>query len=190
MEQQAAEMNQINAILEGVGSVVQMFLLSVSYAASLPRQWARFIEQCYMIGYTTLPIVAILSFFIGLVLALEAGYAMSDFGAKEFIGSLVGLSMARELGPMMTSVLLAGRVGSAIAAELASMKVYQEVDALVTMNIPPARILVLPRLAAVLVMMPVLTIIGNVVGWFGGALVCRYVAFIGIAPEAYFSTLR
>jgi phospholipid/cholesterol/gamma-HCH transport system permease protein len=183
-------MNQINAILEGVGSVVQLLVRSVSYVGSLPRQWARFIEQCYMIGYTTLPIVAILSFFIGTVLALEAGYAMEGFGAKEFIGSLVGLSMARELGPMMTSVLLAGRVGSAITAELASMKVYQEIDALVTMNIPPAKILVLPRLAAALVMMPVLIIIANIVGWFGGSVVARYVKTVGIGPEAYFAALR
>src|SRR5476651_2344202 len=101
-------MKQLNAILAGVGGVVQLMVRSLSYVPTLPRQWGRFIEQCYMIGYTTLPIVAILSFFIGTVLALEAGYAMQDFGAKEFIGTLVGLSMARELGPMMTSVLLAG----------------------------------------------------------------------------------
>jgi phospholipid/cholesterol/gamma-HCH transport system permease protein len=81
-------------------------------------------------------------------------------------------------------------VGSAIAAELASMKVYQEVDALETMNIPPARILVLPRLAAVLFMMPVLTIIANLVGWFGGAIVAKYVNFIAIDPPAYFSAMR
>src|SRR5208282_4072396 len=105
---------------------------------------------------------------------LQSGYSMEDFGAQQFIGSLVGLSMARELGPMMVAILLAGRVGSAITAELASMSVSQEVDALVTMNIPPARMLVLPRLAAVLVMMPVLTVIANIIGWFGGAVVCRY----------------
>jgi phospholipid/cholesterol/gamma-HCH transport system permease protein len=98
--------------------------------------------------------------------------------------------MARELGPMMTAVLLAGRVGSAIAAELASMKVYQEIDALTTMNIPAAKILVLPRLAAVLVMMPVLIIISNIVGWFGGSVVARYVSYVGIGPEAYFAALR
>jgi phospholipid/cholesterol/gamma-HCH transport system permease protein len=183
-------MKQLNAILQGVGSTVQLFLKSLSYAGSLPRQWPRFIEQCYLIGYTTLPIVAILSFFIGTVLALEAGYSMSDFGAKELIGSLVGLSMARELGPMMTSVLLAGRVGSAITAELASMKVYQEIDALTIMNIPAAKILVLPRLAAVLVMMPVLTVISNIVGWFGGSVVARYVASLGNSPESYFAALR
>jgi len=104
-------MKQFRNILEGTGSLLQLLVRSLSYAGTLPRQWARFIEQCFQIGYTTLPIVAILSFFIGTVLALEAGYSMEGFGAKQFIGSLVGLAMARELGPMMTSVLLAGRVG-------------------------------------------------------------------------------
>jgi len=183
-------MNKIRSILEEVGSTVQLFLRAASYMGTLPRQYARFIEQCYMIGYTTLPIVAILSFFIGSVLALQSGYSMQDFGAQQFIGSLVGLSMARELGPMMVAILLAGRVGSAITAELASMKVSQEVDVLVTMNIPPARMLVMPRLAAVAVMMPVLTIIANLVGWFGGAIVCKYTGFIALDPDQYFATLR
>lgn len=183
-------MNQLHAILEGIGSTVQLLFRAVSYAPTLPRQRARFIEQCYLIGYTTLPIVAILCFFIGSVLALQSGYSMQSFGAKGYIGSLVGLSMARELGPVMVAILLAGRVGSAIAAELASMKVNSEIDALETMNIPPARMLVLPRLAAILVMMPVLTIIGDLVGWFGGAIVSKYTNFISIDPESYFSVLR
>ncbi len=183
-------MKQLIAILEGIGSTVRMLVRAASFVPTLPRQLPRFMDQCYQIGYTTLPIVSVLSFFIGSVLALQAGYSMESFGAKEFIGSLVGLSMARELGPMMVAILLAGRVGSAIAAELASMKVYQEVDALVTMNIPPERILVLPRLAAVLVMMPVLTIIANLVGWFGGAIVAHSVDFIALEPEKYFETLR
>lgn len=183
-------MNHITAILEGFGSTIILLVQSAWHAPSLPRQYKRFMEQCYLIGYTTLPIVAILSFFIGGVLALQSGYSMQSFGAKEFIGSLVGLSMGRELGPVMVAVLVAGRVGSAISAELASMKVYQEIDALITMNIPPERILVLPRLAAVLVMMPVLAIIANLVGWFGGALICQYVDFIALAPEKYFETLR
>lgn len=183
-------MKQLNAILEGIGSTLQLLARSLAHLGTLPRQRARFIEQCYLIGYTTLPIVAILSFFIGSVLALQAGYSMQNFGAKQFIGSLVGLSLARELGPVMVAILVAGRVGSAISAELASMKVYQEIDALETMNIPPARILVLPRLAAILFMMPVLAIIADLVGWFGGALVSNYVNFIGIDSEAYFAALR
>ncbi len=183
-------MRTLTRVLEGIGSTLQLLVRSLSYVPTLPRQWGRFIEQCYLIGYTTLPIVAILSFFIGSVLALQSGYSMENFGAKQFIGSLVGLSIARELGPVMCAILLAGRVGSAIAAELASMKVYQEIDALETMNIPPARILVLPRLAAVLVMMPVLAIIANLVGWFGGAIVAKYTDFIAIDPPAYFAALR
>jgi len=183
-------MRHLTNILEGFGSTLQLLIRAVSYAGTLPRQRARFIEQCYLIGYTTLPIVAILSFFIGSVLALQAGYSMENFGTQQFIGSLVGLSMARELGPVMVAILLAGRVGSAITAELASMKVYQEVDALVTMNIPPARMLVLPRLAAALVMMPVLALIGDLVGWFGGAIVSKYTSIISIEPEAYFAVLR
>src|SRR3954469_7019176 len=183
-------MKQLNRVLEGIGSAIQLLVRSLSYLPTLPRQFARFIEQCYMIGYTTLPIVAILSFFIGSVLALQSGNAAQNLGPKQFIGLLVGLTMARELGPVMVAVLLAGRVGSAIAAELASMKVYQEVDALETMNIPPARMLVLPRLAAALVMVPVLAIIADLVGWFGGAIVAKYTQFIAIEPEAYFSVLR
>jgi phospholipid/cholesterol/gamma-HCH transport system permease protein len=183
-------MKQLMRVLEGIGSTVLLFLRSMSYVPTFPRQFGRFIEQCYLIGYTTLPIVAILSFFIGSVLALQAGYSMQNFGTQQFIGSLVGLSMARELGPVMVAILLAGRVGSAIAAELASMKVYQEIDALVTMNIPPARMLVLPRLAAALVMVPVLAIIGDLVGWFGGAIVSKYTSIISIEPESYFAVLR
>lgn len=183
-------MNYLNATLGHIGGTVLLLVRSLSFLGTLPRQWRRFVEQCYLIGYTTLPIVTILSFFIGSVLALQSGYSMENFGAKQFIGTLVGLSMARELGPVMVAVLLAGRVGSAITAELASMKVYQEVDALETMNIPPERILVLPRLAAVLCMMPVLTIIANLCGWYGGALICEYTRFISVDSEAYFAALK
>jgi phospholipid/cholesterol/gamma-HCH transport system permease protein len=183
-------MKQLTHILEGIGSAILLLLRSISYLPTLPRQFGRFVEQCYLIGYTTLPIVAILSFFIGSVLALQSGYAAQNLGPKHFIGLLVGLTMARELGPVMVAVLLTGRVGSAIAAELASMKVYQEIDALETMNIPPARILVMPRLVATLVMMPVLTIIADLVGWFGGAIVAKYTPFISIEPASYFATMR
>src|SRR6187431_488906 len=151
-------MTYLKAIVGHIGGTVLLLVQSLKYVHTLPRQFSRFIEQCYLIGFTSLPIVTILTFFIGSVLALQAGYSMQNFGAKQFIGSLVGLSMARELGPVMVAILLAGRVGSAIAAELASMKVYQEIDALETMNIPPARMLVMPRLIAALVMVPVLAI--------------------------------
>ena len=183
-------MKQLIGILESIGNTVLLAVRAAKYLNTLPRQFPRFIEQCYQIGYTTMPIVTILSFFIGSVLALQSGYSMQNYGAKQFIGTLVGLSMVRELGPVMVAILVTGRVGSAITAELASMKVYQEVDALVTMNIPPERMLVLPRLAAVLVMMPVLATVANLCGWYGGALVCKYTAFISVEPETYFTALK
>ena len=183
-------MNQLTNVLGHIGGTVLLAARAARYTPTLPQQFGRFIDQCYVIGYTSLPIVTILTFFIGSVLALQSGYSMENFGAKQFIGTLVGLSMVRELGPVMVAILVAGRVGSAITAELASMKVYQEVDALETMNIPPERILVLPRLAAVLVMMPVLTLIGVLCGWFGGALICQYTATIAVDSEAYFTALK
>lgn len=183
-------MNQLANVFGHIGGTVLLLARALRHLPTLPRQFNRFIEQCFLIGYTSLPIVTILSFFIGSVLALQSGYSMENFGAKQFIGTLVGLSMTRELGPVMVAILLAGRVGSAITAELASMKVYQEIDALVTMNIPPERMLVLPRLAAVLVMMPVLTLIANICGWYGGALVCQYTHFISVDSESYFAALK
>ncbi|MBA3848371.1 MAG: hypothetical protein C0502_00050 [Opitutus sp.] len=183
-------MKQLTLVLGHIGGVVLLLTRTLKFTPTLPRQSARFVEQCFLIGYTSLPIVTILSFFIGSVLALQSGYSMENFGAKQFIGTLVGLSMTRELGPVMVAILIAGRVGSAITAELASMKVYQEVDALVTMNIPPERMLVLPRLAAVLCMMPVLTLIANLCGWYGGALICQYTQFISVPSESYFAALK
>ncbi|HLS27377.1 MAG TPA: ABC transporter permease, partial [Opitutales bacterium] len=123
-------------------------------------------------------------------LALQTGYALVDLGGEAFIGAIVGLSMARELAPVMIAILVAGRVGSAITAELASMKVYNEVDALVTMNIPPERMLVMPRLVAILFMMPTLAILGNVIGWIAGAVVSQYVGFIDVSAQIYFRALR
>ena len=115
-------MNQISTVLGHIGGTVQLAAQAFRNVGTLPRQFRRFVEQCYVIGYTSMPIITILSFFIGSVLALQSGFSMEHFGAKQFIGTLVGLSMARELGPVMVAILVAGRVGSAITAELASMK--------------------------------------------------------------------
>lgn len=183
-------MKRITAYLDGLGSGLILAFRAFASLPSAPRILKRTAEHAYLAGYNSLPIVTILCFFIGSVLALQTGISMRDFGAKQFIGILVGEAMARELGPVMVAILLAGRVGSATTAELASMKVYHEVDALVTMNIPPERMLVLPRLLGVLIVMPVLTIIGNIIGWLGGAVVCYYVPFIGVSPELYFQSMK
>ena len=182
-------MKQLNRIFESVGNAVLIAVRAFASLPKAPRIIKRVVEQAYLGGYATVPIVSILSFFIGGVLALQAGITTRDFGVKEMIGTLVGESLVRELGPVMVAILLAGRVGSAITAELASMKVDQEIDALVTMNIPPERFLVLPRVLAVLLYMPVLTICGIIVGWIGGAVVCHYSTFIDLTPVQYFHSL-
>lgn len=183
-------MKKFNAILEGLGSAILLAFRAFASLPSAPRIIKRVVEQAFLGGYASLPIVSILSFFIGAVLALQAGITLQNFGMKQIIGTLVSESLVRELGPVMVSILVAGRVASATTAELASMTVYQEVDALVTMNIPPERFLVLPRLLAVLLYMPVLAIVAIVIGWIGGAVVCHYVQFIGVEPAQYFGGVK
>ena len=184
-------MNTATRILFTIGSSLTLFLRSLAYLPSLPRQLARLMDYCFSIGYLTFPIVAILSFFLGAVLALQTGYSLGGIaGMEALIGRIVGLAVARELGPLITAFLLAGRVGSAITAEIASMKVYQEVDALRTMQVAPERILVMPRLVAILLMMPILTICSIIIGWFGGAIVAEHVTFINLDPAVYWNNLK
>lgn len=157
----------------------------------LPRQLGRCFEHGCNMGYKTLPIVGILSLFMGGILALQTGYSLSKLpGVQSYLGSIVGLSMCRELGPLMTAFLLTGRVGSAITAELASMSVYQEIDALRTMNLSPTRLLVMPRIVGCLLMMPFLTMFANVLGWIGGWFVVKTVDIISIDGGIYWRSLK
>ncbi|TJZ72919.1 ABC transporter permease [Chitiniphilus eburneus] len=122
-------------------------------------------------GADALPIVALIAFLLGVILSFQSAVPMRQFGAELFVANLVGLSLVRELAPLMTAVLLAGRTGAAFAAEIGTMKVNQEIDALVTMGLDPMRFLVLPRLIAVACTMPLLTLFAELIGMFGAALV-------------------
>jgi len=182
--------NPIANFFNDVGSNVVLLYRTSKYLPLVMTQTNRIIEQCYLMGINTIPIVAVLSFFIGAVLALQTGFVLSQLGAVQFIGSIVGLSVCRELSPVMVAFLLSGRVGSAITAELASMKVYSEIDALRTMNIAPEKILVLPRIIAALLIMPILTIISTIIGWMGGMLVSKYISFIQLESHMYWRNLK
>jgi phospholipid/cholesterol/gamma-HCH transport system permease protein len=177
-----------------VGVFVYAFALLLRSLRQLPflgRQLGRCVDQCFHMGYKTVPIVGVLSLFIGAVLSLQAGYSLCQVpGLQSYLGSIVGLSMCRELGPVMTAFLLTGRVGSAIAAELGSMQVYQEIDALKMMNLPLERLLVMPRLLAGIVMMPFLTIFSIACGWIGGWVAVCTVHFITIDGSVYWRTLK
>jgi len=121
-------------------------------------------------GVGALPILSLITFFIGLILALQSAYELRKFGALTYVASAVAISMTRELGPLITAIVVIGRSGSAFAAEIGTMKVTEEIDALETMAIDPIDFLVTPKFIAMIVMLPCLTIWANFMGILGGAL--------------------
>jgi phospholipid/cholesterol/gamma-HCH transport system permease protein len=127
------------------------------------------VHQAVLVGYSAVPIVSVISFFIGMVLAFQGAYQLEKLGATYFVAALVGVSMTRELGPLITAVVVAGRSGSAFAAEIGTMKVSEEIDALEVMGLNSVKYLVVPKYLAMLVMMPCLTLLSDAAGILGGA---------------------
>jgi phospholipid/cholesterol/gamma-HCH transport system permease protein len=141
------------------------------------------VEQGVLIGLDAVGVVGLLSFIIGLILSLQAAAQLRLVGANIFVADLVAVSMVREMGPMMTAVLIAGRSGSAMAAEIATMKVSEEIDALRTMAIDPVRYVVVPKLLAITLVSPLLVTLSTLIGIFGGLLVA--VGYLRIPVIAY-----
>jgi len=135
-----------------------------------PVRFQRAVAQAMEVGVRALPILSLITFFIGLILALQAAYELRRFGAMSYVASAVALSMTRELGPLITAVIVIGRSGSAFAAEIGTMKVTEEIDALETMAISPVGFLVAPKFVAMIFMVPCLTIWANFMGILGGSL--------------------
>jgi phospholipid/cholesterol/gamma-HCH transport system permease protein len=146
---------------------------ALGFALLHPRRirWNALAEQGLDIGARALRIVALIVFLVGLTVAFQAAYQLRQFGAAIFVADLTAVSMVREMGPLMTAILVAGRSGSSIAAEIATMQVSEEVDALVVMGVDPIEFLAVPRLLALILVMPLLTALADVVGIFGGFLV-------------------
>src|ERR1700740_1393472 len=128
------------------------------------------VSQAMAVGVRALPILSLIPFFIGLILALQAAYELRRFGAISYVATAVAISMSRELGPLITAIVVIGRSGSAFAAEIGTMKVTEEIDALETMAISPVHFLVTPKFIAMAVMLPCLTIWANAMGILGGSL--------------------
>jgi phospholipid/cholesterol/gamma-HCH transport system permease protein len=133
-------------------------------------RWHRAVHQAMAIGVEAIPIVSLISFFVGMILALQGAYELRTLGAMQLVASAVAISMTRELGPLMTAIMVIGRSGSAFAAEIGTMKVNEEIDALETMALEPARFLVAPKFLAMLLMMPCLTTWSDFMGILGGGL--------------------
>jgi len=177
-------------MFENIGEMVILFWRTLLALPLAWRQRQKVFDQFFEIGNASLLMVCILSFFIGGVIALQTAPLMVKNGITSAVGGVVGVSICKELAPVMMSILITGRIGSAMAAEIGSMRVYQEIDALRTMNISPIPYLVLPRLTAIAMALPLLVVFAILVGWLGGAFVCFANHQIDISFASFFSMLR
>ncbi|HZY05442.1 MAG TPA: ABC transporter permease, partial [Anaeromyxobacteraceae bacterium] len=147
--------------------------LAAAQGFSRPRRirWRQALHDLQEAGFAALPIIGLLSFLMGLVIAYQGAVQLRRYGASIFVADLVGFAMLRELSPLLTAIIVAGRSGSAYAAQIGTMKVTDEVDALRTVGIPPLELLVLPKAAALMVALPLLTVYADVLGVIGGMVV-------------------
>jgi len=176
-----AEIEAGGKFVEFIGMVALALLSFVSGRSRYRRSdLLEVIQQC---GANALGIVSLISYLVGVILAFMGALQLQQFGAAIYVADLVGIGMVREMGAMMTAIIMAGRTGAAFAAELGSMKVSQEIDALTTMVIPPMEFLVLPRMIALILMMPLLCLYANFVGILGGATVG--VGVLGLSLRTY-----
>jgi phospholipid/cholesterol/gamma-HCH transport system permease protein len=177
-------------MFENIGEIALLFWRTLLSLPLTLRQRQKVFDQFFEIGNASLLMVCVLSFFIGAVIALQTGPVLVERGLASAVGGIVGIALAKELSPVMMAILIAGRIGSAMAAEIGSMRVYQEIDALRTMNINPVHYLVLPRLVAIAVALPLLVIFSILVGWLGGAVVAETNSHIAIPFQAFWANLR
>jgi len=157
-----------------VGGLAEIFGVSLRLLFLSPLKRARMLEraihEAMAVGVGAIPIVSLITFFIGVIIALQGAYELQRLGAMQLVASLVAISITRELGPLVTAVVVIGRSGSAFAAQIGTMRVTEELDALETMALDPVAFLVVPKFLAMAVMMPCLAIWADLMGMLGGAL--------------------
>lgn len=170
--------------LEQAGRLVLLFLQTLAWIARPPFRVRSLFAQMSQVGVSSLPIVLITAIFTGAVLALQTTTGFRRFHAEDLVGTVVALSICRELGPVLTGIIVAGRVGSGMAAELGTMRVTEQIDALHTLATDPVNYLVVPRFLAALVMLPVLTALADIIGMAGGFAVSVFVLHAN--PHIYF----
>ncbi|HEY6873720.1 MAG TPA: ABC transporter permease [Geobacteraceae bacterium] len=173
-----------------MGEMLVLLGQTVYFFREAPRNLQSIFVQMAIIGYETLPVASVMGFFVGMVLALQTGVELQKYGGQNIIGAIVGHSMVRELGPVMTSFLVAGRAGSAMAAELGVMTVYEEIDALKTLDINPVRYLAMPRLIACLICVPALVVYSDCIGIVGGAIISNLHPKIFVSYTTYYDSMR
>jgi phospholipid/cholesterol/gamma-HCH transport system permease protein len=176
-----------NRTIEGIarcGSVFQLGLEALHWTVRPPYRFHLFVQQCLQVGVYSVPVVLITGAFTGMVLALQTASAFRLFGAENLVASVVSVSMARELGPVLTGLMVAGRVSSAMAAEIGTMRVTEQIDALHTLATHPVQYLVMPRIWAGTLMLPCLVVFSDMIGVLGGRWIA--VGVLGTSPVTYF----
>lgn len=167
----ASSAEQILALLAFVGECALGFVAAVAHPQRI--RWRPILFNIRNAGFDALPIVGLLSFLLGIVVAYQGADQLRQYGANIFVADLVGLSMLREFAPLITAIIIAGRSGSAYAAQIGTMSVTEEIDAMRTLGIVPMDLLVLPKIIALLVALPLLTVFADVLGVFGGMIMSR-----------------
>jgi len=167
--------------LEYAGGITELAGESIGFIARLRIRFGETISQCYLLGVQSLIIVLLTSLFTGMVFSLESANQAVQYGVGSLVGGAVAYTAVRELGPMLSAVVVAGRVGAAIAAEIGSMVVTEQIEALTSMGLPPVRYLVVPRLLAMIIMLPLLAIFADVISILGGMWIANTYAHIGYA---------
>lgn len=173
-------------ILDYSKGLIILLFETISYIYRGSVKFTLTFDQMVLIGVNSLPVVLLTIGFTGMVISLQTAHIVVKYGAGSAVGAGVAIILARELAPVLTGIVVAGRAGSAICAEISSMKVTEQIDALKTMAVSPLEYLVVPRFLASIIMLPTLTILANVVGFFGGYLVAVY--FVDINPVSYYTS--
>ncbi|NWF88435.1 MAG: ABC transporter permease [Ignavibacteriaceae bacterium] len=171
-----------------IGQVSELFFGIIKSFTWIPRSWKLILYQMEHIGVNSLPLVTIIAVFTGAVAAWQAAYQLKGIAPLSFLGAATSRAIITELGPVLTGIVIAGRVGASIAAELGTMKVTEQIDALQTMAINPVRYLAMPRFLAAILMMPLLVIFANFIAVFGAYIVSNY--FLGISFAVFFKSVR
>jgi phospholipid/cholesterol/gamma-HCH transport system permease protein len=178
----------VRRFLMEVGGFTQLAIRTIRLVTSVPRDRRLFFDQMEHVGTDSLPLVAIIGFFTGMVGAWQAAYQFKGLIPYSFLGAAVSRAIFIELGPVLTAIVIAGRVGASIAAELGTMKVTEQLDALESLAISPIRYLAVPRLLAVTIMMPILVIFANAIALAGAYIVSNF--FLDISSKVFFDSVQ
>ena len=171
---------------QGLGRIILLFFSVLKYLVKPPFDFKNIVRQMLEVGVNSVPVILITALFTGMVLALQTYTGFKRFGAEGLVGSVVALSMTRELGPVLSALMLTGRAGSAMAAELATMRVTEQIDALETLATNPIKYLIVPRFLSGIIMLPALVIFANILGILGGYYVA--VVLFGMSSNSYMRT--